>query len=415
MGDVVRSGQAAAHHLPAEKSQREGVALCLSGGGFRAALFHLGGLRRLNELGLLGKIDVISSVSGGSILSGFLAGNVSSWPQGGERISDFDDVIADPFRRFVSKNLRTLPILGRALPWNWSKKRRSVTALARSYERRLTSRRLTEVPNRPSFVFCATDMAFGVHWMFDTGSFAAYRRRVGDYQAGYLKAFPDWPLGKVVAASSCFPPVFNPMLLDLEPDALEKGDYKEKDRDRLVRDIGLSDGGVYDNMGLEAVWKRAGVLLVSDGGAVFAGEGDRGPFWRLHRYSSVAGRQGSAVRKRWLIASFLKDVLDGAYWGLGSVANHYPIHDELSYRELLVDEVISQVRTDLDRFSAAEQGVLENHGYLLADAAVRSHVDPTLIEPNAPRSSPPHEEWLGEARVRKGLADSHKIKSLGRW
>ena len=87
-----------------------------------------------------------------------------------------------------------------------------------------------------------------------------------------------------------------------------------------MRDIGLADGGVYDNMGLEAVWKRAKVVLVSDGGAVFAGEKDKGLFWRLHRYSSVAGRQGSALRKRWLIASFLEDVLDGAYWGLGSVA-----------------------------------------------------------------------------------------------
>jgi len=39
---------AAARYLPRPKSERRGVALCLSGGGFRAALFHLGALRRLN-------------------------------------------------------------------------------------------------------------------------------------------------------------------------------------------------------------------------------------------------------------------------------------------------------------------------------------------------------------------------------
>ena len=52
---------------------RSGLALCLSGGGFRASLFHLGAVRRLNELGILSKVTTISSVSGGSILSAHLA------------------------------------------------------------------------------------------------------------------------------------------------------------------------------------------------------------------------------------------------------------------------------------------------------------------------------------------------------
>jgi hypothetical protein len=53
--------------------QRKGAALCLSGGGFRAALFHLGSLRRLNEARVLAKITTITSVSGGSIASRLLA------------------------------------------------------------------------------------------------------------------------------------------------------------------------------------------------------------------------------------------------------------------------------------------------------------------------------------------------------
>ena len=43
-----------------------GVALCLSGGGYRAMLFHLGALWRLNDAGLLRGLVRISSVSGGS-------------------------------------------------------------------------------------------------------------------------------------------------------------------------------------------------------------------------------------------------------------------------------------------------------------------------------------------------------------
>src|SRR5450759_5607850 len=49
-----------------------GMALCLSGGGYRAMMFHLGSLWRLNELGYLGKLDRVSSVSGGSITAGVL-------------------------------------------------------------------------------------------------------------------------------------------------------------------------------------------------------------------------------------------------------------------------------------------------------------------------------------------------------
>src|SRR5262249_62000062 len=46
--------------------EREGIAVCLSGGGFRAALFHAGALRRLNELGILSRVRTVSSVSGGA-------------------------------------------------------------------------------------------------------------------------------------------------------------------------------------------------------------------------------------------------------------------------------------------------------------------------------------------------------------
>ena len=54
---------------PPSPEHPRGLALCLSGGGFRALLFHLGALRRLNELGILPKVDTFSATSGGSILA----------------------------------------------------------------------------------------------------------------------------------------------------------------------------------------------------------------------------------------------------------------------------------------------------------------------------------------------------------
>lgn len=54
------------------KVPQPGTALCLSGGGYRAMLFHLGAIWRLNEAGLLGGLKRVSSVSGGSITTGML-------------------------------------------------------------------------------------------------------------------------------------------------------------------------------------------------------------------------------------------------------------------------------------------------------------------------------------------------------
>ena len=72
------------------------------------------------------------------------------------------------------------------------------------------------------------------------------------------------------------------------------------------------------------------------------------------------------------------------------------------------------MRTDLDAFSAAEIAVLENHGYLMAEAAVRRHA-PALIAAPAPPVVVPHPDWLDADKVRAALARSHKRTRLGRW
>ncbi|MFN2642446.1 MAG: patatin-like phospholipase family protein, partial [Actinomycetota bacterium] len=102
--------------VPQPQHLREGVALCLSGGGKRAALFHLGGLRRLNELGILGKIDTISSVSGGSILAGHLLQALRVWPRRGDVVADFEERVVQPLHAFAQQNIRTAVTARRLLP-----------------------------------------------------------------------------------------------------------------------------------------------------------------------------------------------------------------------------------------------------------------------------------------------------------
>lgn len=388
--------------------ERSGLALCLSGGGFRAALFHLGALRRLNELGVLSAVDTISSVSGGSILAAHLATTIPDWPDRGNAVPDWDRHVAEPFREFTRRNIRTPAVAKRIRPWNWFKSDAGVHGLQQQYQKYLTQVQLPKMPARPRYVLCATDLVFGVNWEFGSGSDGTY---AGDYQAGYLRPVPDWPLARAVAASSCFPPVFNPQKVKVPPTEFQDGKYEKPDKLQLIKSIRLSDGGVYDNLGLEPVWKTHESVLVSDGGAVFEGERAKGLLWTLGRYTSVVSNQGCAIRKRWLISSFIDGQLKGAYWGIGTDGNNYELPGDF-YGESLVDDVISEIRTDLDAFSKAEQCVLENHGYMLGDVAVRAHAS-ELITIDAPIEVP-HPDWMDETRIRIALKDSHKRRILGR-
>jgi hypothetical protein len=124
------------------------------------------------------------------------------------------------------------------------------------------------------------------------------------------------------------------------------------------------------------------------------------------------GNQALALRKRWLIASFetaggpgSAPGLAGTYWDTGLYRAKYADGDSLGYsRE--VAALIARIRTDLDAFSEGEARILENHGYLIADIALRIRV--TNLYVNAPALVVPYPDWMSEARVREALQGSSK-------
>ena len=89
----------------------EGVALCLSGGGYRAMLFHLGALWALNDHRWLPKIDRISSVSGGSITAGVLGMNWASLLFDNGLATNFGDLVVKPIRKLAGKTLDVKAVL----------------------------------------------------------------------------------------------------------------------------------------------------------------------------------------------------------------------------------------------------------------------------------------------------------------
>lgn len=94
-----------------------GVGLCLSGGGYRAMLFHLGGLIRLNELGWLPKLTIVSSVSGGSITAGVLG---TRWHQlafdDTGVATNFDELVVEPLMAFAGNTVDVPSVLIGLLP-----------------------------------------------------------------------------------------------------------------------------------------------------------------------------------------------------------------------------------------------------------------------------------------------------------
>jgi NTE family protein len=404
-----------ARYAPLPRNSRKGIGLCLSGGGFRATLFHLGTLRRLNELGILSRGDfrTVASVSGGAIAAAQLADaftHVVLTPGQAIPREVWDREVHTPLRAFTARDGRTGPFLRRLLPWNIARAETTVEALARRFERDVTRLRLSALPSRPEFLFLATDMAYGVSWVFARGW-------MGDYQVGYMPPPSEFPVARAVAASACFPPMFGPLRMQVDPAELKGGSAPQGDeRARCLSDLRLTDGGAYDNMGLEPVWKNHAVVLVSDAGGLFTNESDQGVFWRVPRYQAIQERQARGLRKRWLVASLAEGVLEGAYWGVGSAPAKYGL-DLPGYSKELARDVIAQIRTDLDAFSDAEAAVLENHGYLVADAALRRHV-PSLLSDPVPPATVPHPDWFPPARaeqeIRWELRHSGKRKAFGR-
>jgi NTE family protein len=386
------------------RKERRGNALCLSGGGARAALFHLGVLIRLNETGVLSQMNSITSVSGGSIMAAHLANRVKGWPAPGEPVADFIQTVARPFEKVVSRNLRTAPIARRYLfPRNWFNDQAEIDALRAVFEHYLNGSKLDDLPaDGPQFVFCATDNVFGVNWVMS-------RRRIGDYMAGYREP-PGWTVGRAAAASSCFPPVLNPMRIRIGAGSLKDGDYPETPkRQELIRGLRLSDGGLYDNLALEPVWKSHEIVISSDGGGLFSPSPDQGLFKRLKRYTTVMGRQATSLRKRWLISSYVAKVLEGTYMGVGTPVSRYEVPTP-GYSDGFVLGHIAPIRTDLDAFSEGEIGVLQNHGYFVAEAARLRYLSATKLTFREAPLEPPHPDWVDEDKAKKALANSWKTE-----
>jgi NTE family protein len=335
-----------------EKEPEDGVALCLSGGGYRAMLFHAGALLRLAEAGRLGSLTRVSSVSGGSITAGVLALAWGRLEQEGFSAEAVEREVVRPLReqanRAIDRPATVLSLFPIITASRW---------VARRYRKLFRRATLQDLPDYPPlFVFNATNLESAVLWRFSK----AYAR---DYKVGGVDR-PNIELAKVVAASSAFPPFLGPARFKVGP-------YKPT----------LVDGGVYDNLGLQTV-QRFRTVLVSDGGGHIKDKGRVATFWpsQLYRVMMVMDNQVRSLRKYAVVQSFVAGRRKGAYWGIRTDIADYPLKDPLPCPEDKT-RVLADLKTSLWPFDDATQKRLINWGYAVCDAALRAHVDSDLTKP----------------------------------
>jgi NTE family protein len=358
----------------------DSVALCLSGGGYRAMLFHVGVLRRLGDAGWLSRLDRISSVSGGSIVAAVLALAWDELDLGADGGSDrFVERVEEPVRRLARHTIDVPSVAtGIALPGVSISER-----LAAAYRERLFGgATLQELPEEPAFVINATNVGSGELLRFS-------RRYLADWRVGRINQ-PDVEVATAVASSSAFPPVLSPARIRLgDADWItEEGNDLDapENRDEIV----LTDGGVYDNLGLETAWKRCRTVLVSDAGGRMASDPDPEGDWARHtiRVLKVIDNQVRALRKRQVIEGFKRGDRTGLYLGIRSHVEDYGLADPLPHDPVEAQR-LAEIPTRLAGLDARDQEGLINWGYVICDTALRRHLDPGEARPQAvphPRS-----------------------------
>jgi NTE family protein len=374
MGQPENLKNAASSPVETDEPERlePGVALCLSGGGYRAMLFHVGAIWRLNELRYLTKLDRVSSVSGGSITAGVLGLNWRKLQFDGDGFAgNLDEQFVQPLRKLASKTIdKDAVFRGILLPGTIAER------IAGAYRKHVFGKAgLQDLPDKPRFVFNATNIQTGSLWRFS-------KPYMADYQVGMVRN-PKVDLAVAVAASSAFPPILSPVELHLDPADFDPAERGPRHEPPYTTDVVLADGGVYDNLGLETAWKRYTTILVSDGGGKMGPQPKPKHDWARHAYRTlgIIDTQVRNLRKRQVVGGYLNGDRQGTYWGIrshigdyGPPAGSLPCPDASALR-------LAQTATRLAHMDDTVQERLINWGYAICDAGMRRWVEPEAPDP----------------------------------
>lgn len=355
---------------------RKRIGIALSGGGNRAVFFHLGVLKWMAENNMLENVVRISSVSGGSLGVGLIyAHNKNRWPTSAQYLNE---VLPKIIKVILNKDIQSIAIRKFIFsPWWWNKKVNLIAKVLRKHWG--ITGELADLEKSPLwFINCTT---------FETGKrFRFTQYEMSDYQIGRVDN-PKFSIADAVASSAGFPILIGPYKLRVKKYLWKKPPYAKKDwappKEKFLH---LWDGGVYDNLGLESVYKmeQGGCLcdgidyiIVSDASGTsgyrkrkcgFSGK-------NLKRILDIAMDQVEALRARDVV-DYIKRTKNGLYFNIGNSAEaiaeasrvHVTVKDEL-VKQCMSPEDADKARRysiQLSKPSEADFWLVFNHGYEVA-------------------------------------------------
>lgn len=312
------------------------IGLALSGGGFRATVFHLGVLARLAEENRLEDVTFISTVSGGSLCAGLVYAQSSwGWPSS----SHMKDTVLPKARELLTTQDLELGLIWRVLrsPLNiFETKAGDLSALMQ--ERWGITAKLRDLAQQPRWLINATCYETGKDWRFE-------RFRMGDYKFGYTYD-TNFPLSDAMAASAGFPGLIGALALDARPYSWFK--YADKARELTeptdpnsdtkrtteriqpaYPQVHLWDGGAYDNLGLEALhnfiegWREGVDFLIASDASGRSGAEEYRPGMQalLRMITGIMMDQMRSLRSRAIWERFINHKDPGVLLQIGNTCN----------------------------------------------------------------------------------------------
>jgi predicted acylesterase/phospholipase RssA len=407
------------------------LGLALSGGGFRASFYHLGVLARMAELDLLRHVEVLSCVSGGSLVGALYYLELKALLEAKEDHeiagSDYVALVDRVARRFLAgvgldiRNRVALDFTANMAMFSGDSSRSeriaelyedllyTITGPLDDQQRHRDPRYMDQLTIQPRgtegfrpthdnwgrsnkvpiIVLNAATLNTGHLWEFSADRMGEPPVRV-DEDIDVNDRFDRQPydrfpkpnhrirLGTAVAASACVPGLFDPIEI--------RSAYDQ----HVVR---LVDGGVHDNQGVAALLERdCTSLIVSDASGQMAMESAPAGSAlmvalransvlqarvREAQHADLRSRERGRLVRTFAFLHLKRGMTPATIRPRAETDGNAPTREPLPYPvSWEVQERLAAIRTDLDAFSQLEAEMLMTSGYHMAT----SYVDPAAFE-----------------------------------
>lgn len=375
-------------HLANLDGQR--LALALSGGGVRAAVFHLGVLRCLADRGMLERVTLLSTVSGGSLVTAaIMSANELRWP--GSAV--YRESVFPTLRAVLtSRDLFSLGAIGFGglLRHNSALLTDRAEVLVDLLQRQWKIEApLSTLPETPTWWINTTCVETGKNWRFS-------KREMGDWQFGRHYA-PPFTVAQAVAASAAVPYAIGALRLKLPTDGWYATDPATRAARVAIKPpmdiVRLWDGGAYENLGFEPLYKPGrglvdcDFLICSDASGPLSAAPTQPIRQMLRgqlaspRLFDIASDQIRALRSRMFIDAITRGVVRGVLLRMGNSTRNLDLKSGRSrppaeYDGFSSEEDVAAAAshpTDLTALTGTAFDRIARHAYEVADQTLTAY------------------------------------------